>query len=338
MGNLNFTYSSASKELEAPPFFYLGALEKKGIAEKKCLNSSTYGFNGMERDDELNGVGNSYNTHFRQYDPRIARWFSLDPKMKKFTSFSPYNFSLNTPTILNDPRGDDPITAVLDATVAFGLEAGLDFLTMYLLEDKSVEEAFDNISWGAASYEAGKAYVLSSFSLPGTVTATKIYKVSKTRIGKVTTAIVVGMAEEIGKKYEKGDYNDENGEFDFDLVNFEEVFWTSVLNTLVEQGFEGKIDEIIDNLDEATKDVLKQKGLLAELENGTRTRATVDPNAAQARINKGNKTIKKETAKKVVVKGAEESTKKTVEAGANEVKIQSEEPKSSVSEYKIKKS
>jgi RHS repeat-associated protein len=64
-----------------------------------------YGFNGMEKDDELKGEGNSYTTEFRQYDPRIGRWFSTDPVYKEF--ISPYNAFSNIPTIMVDPRGDD---------------------------------------------------------------------------------------------------------------------------------------------------------------------------------------------------------------------------------------
>ncbi|MCP4520926.1 MAG: hypothetical protein GY827_04405 [Cytophagales bacterium] len=44
-----------------------------------------YGFNGMEKDDEVKGSGNSYTTHFRSYAPRLARWLSSDP-MKSHSS------------------------------------------------------------------------------------------------------------------------------------------------------------------------------------------------------------------------------------------------------------
>jgi len=37
-----------------------------------------YGYNGMELDNEVSGNGNSYTTEFRQYDPRLGRWKSLD--------------------------------------------------------------------------------------------------------------------------------------------------------------------------------------------------------------------------------------------------------------------
>ena len=38
-----------------------------------------YGFNGMEKDDELKGEGNSLNYTFRMHDSRVGRFFALDP-------------------------------------------------------------------------------------------------------------------------------------------------------------------------------------------------------------------------------------------------------------------
>ncbi|WP_341903563.1 RHS repeat-associated core domain-containing protein [Fluviicola taffensis] len=64
-----------------------------------------YGFNGMEKDDEVKGSGNSYSTEFRQYDPRLGRWLSIDPVTKEHRS--PYDGFNNNPIIYVDPRGDD---------------------------------------------------------------------------------------------------------------------------------------------------------------------------------------------------------------------------------------
>ncbi|MFN8714196.1 MAG: RHS repeat domain-containing protein [Bacteroidota bacterium] len=66
-----------------------------------------YGFNGMEMDKEAKGgAGLSYTTEFRQYDPRVGRWFSPDPIVKVFES--PYAAFLNNPVLLSDPSGLDP--------------------------------------------------------------------------------------------------------------------------------------------------------------------------------------------------------------------------------------
>ena len=60
----------------------------------------------MEKDDEVKGVGNSYTTLFRAYDPRLGRWLSLDPKSVETPWQSPYAGMDNNPIRFNDPLGD----------------------------------------------------------------------------------------------------------------------------------------------------------------------------------------------------------------------------------------
>ncbi|NQY11216.1 MAG: hypothetical protein HRT71_17095 [Flavobacteriales bacterium] len=69
------------------------------------VDSYRYGFNGMEKDDEVKGNGNSYTTQFRQYDPRIGRWMSVDALTDKFPELSPYQFADNTPLWATDIDG-----------------------------------------------------------------------------------------------------------------------------------------------------------------------------------------------------------------------------------------
>jgi RHS repeat-associated protein len=64
-----------------------------------------YAYNGMEVDGEVSGDGNSYTTEFRQYDPRLGRWKSLDPLMAKFPWMSPYVAFDNNPVFFTDPLG-----------------------------------------------------------------------------------------------------------------------------------------------------------------------------------------------------------------------------------------
>ena len=54
-----------------------------------------YGFQGQEKDDEIKGEGNSYNFTFRMHDPRIGRFFTVDPLERKYPWNSPYAFSEN---------------------------------------------------------------------------------------------------------------------------------------------------------------------------------------------------------------------------------------------------
>jgi len=76
------------------------------IASRSAVGTSyKYGYNGMEKDDEVSGEGNSYTTEFRQYDPRLGRWKSLDPLMMQFPWMSPYVAFDNNPIYFVDPYG-----------------------------------------------------------------------------------------------------------------------------------------------------------------------------------------------------------------------------------------
>ncbi|MBT0813070.1 hypothetical protein KIH41_17410 [Litoribacter ruber] len=66
-----------------------------------------YGFNGMERDDEWKGKGNTDTTEFRQYDARVGRWMSVDPlgDHPSQIGMSPYSAYWNNPIYYVDPTG-----------------------------------------------------------------------------------------------------------------------------------------------------------------------------------------------------------------------------------------
>lgn len=72
------------------------------------LSDYRFGYNGMEMDNEAKGNGNSYTTEFRQYDPRLGRWLSLDPLMMQFPEMSPYVAFDNNPVYFVDPYGLEP--------------------------------------------------------------------------------------------------------------------------------------------------------------------------------------------------------------------------------------
>ena len=73
--------------------------------ETQNIEDYRYAFQGMEQDNEVSGNGNSYTTQFRQYDPRLGRWKSLDPMMRKYPSMSPYVAYNNNPIYFVDPLG-----------------------------------------------------------------------------------------------------------------------------------------------------------------------------------------------------------------------------------------
>ena len=71
-------------------------------------DSYRYGYQGNEKDDEIQGEGNTYTSEFRSYDPRLGRYMSMDPYTTAFASHSPYSHALNNPIILVDKDGDFP--------------------------------------------------------------------------------------------------------------------------------------------------------------------------------------------------------------------------------------
>ncbi|MDQ3192778.1 MAG: hypothetical protein M3Q58_14380 [Bacteroidota bacterium] len=80
----------------------------------RSFNSSScrYGFQGQERDDEVKGSGNSLNYKYRMYDPRIGRFFAVDPLSPKYPFYSPYAFSGNRVIDARELEGLEPESVV----------------------------------------------------------------------------------------------------------------------------------------------------------------------------------------------------------------------------------
>lgn len=195
-----------------------------------------YAFNGMEGESELYGSGGAYSTFYRMYNSQLGRWFSVDPEHRKYPSHSPYSFANNAPLSFADPRGDDPVTAIGEAALAFGLEYGLAFFSAIVFDGESISGAFGkaNKELPAAGYEAGKAFLLAFVTPTGTALAQKVYKISQSKVGKLALEWVGTYVEEVFKMYINGEMNDEEGEFSTDLMV--DVLQEALSNTLVGVG------------------------------------------------------------------------------------------------------
>ena len=64
-----------------------------------------FAFNGMEKDDEVKGIGNSLDFGARIYDPRLGRFLSRDQLESNFVSWSTYTAFLDNPILIKDPTG-----------------------------------------------------------------------------------------------------------------------------------------------------------------------------------------------------------------------------------------
>lgn len=95
---------------ETPTFFGVD-YTKKSVARKVRINYSTfgaimpgrnynanqyrYGYQNQEMDNEVYGTGNLYAFEYRMDDPRLGRFWSIDPLAAKYPWNSPYAFSEN---------------------------------------------------------------------------------------------------------------------------------------------------------------------------------------------------------------------------------------------------
>jgi RHS repeat-associated protein len=82
-------------------------------------DSYRYGFNGMEKDDEVKGNGNSYDFGARIYDSRVGRWLSIDPLAAKYPAHSPYNGIGNNPILFLDPDGKEIVFGSTEAKKSY---------------------------------------------------------------------------------------------------------------------------------------------------------------------------------------------------------------------------
>jgi RHS repeat-associated protein len=75
-------------------------------------NGSNYrhGFNGQERDNEIDPTGSTYTAEYWEYDSRIGRRWNVDPIVKP--GESPYAAFSSNPILFSDPDGDNSVITV----------------------------------------------------------------------------------------------------------------------------------------------------------------------------------------------------------------------------------
>ncbi len=101
-----------------------------------------YGFQGQEMDNEVKGEGNSLNYTFRMHDPRVGRFFAVDPLAGKFPWWSPYQFSGNRTIDMIELEGLEYKSVKDDQELSWGehfrlwLEANYNLMTPFGFETK----------------------------------------------------------------------------------------------------------------------------------------------------------------------------------------------------------
>ena len=89
------SYYESEGIVEVHPFFADNALEKNASSKKNSCKCIQVWLNGMEKDDEISGKGNSWNYKFRMHNPRVGRFFSVDSLDHDYPWNPPYAFAEN---------------------------------------------------------------------------------------------------------------------------------------------------------------------------------------------------------------------------------------------------
>jgi RHS repeat-associated protein len=96
-----------------------------------------YGFQGQEADNEVKGEGNSVNYKYRMHDPRIGRFFAVDPLAPEYPHNSPYAFSENVVINAVELEGLEKIFVYNEYTNTKGV---LDVEYSHHVIDKTLKE------------------------------------------------------------------------------------------------------------------------------------------------------------------------------------------------------
>lgn len=207
------------------------------IEERNNIWNTPYLFNAKEFDEET-GL---YYYGERYYDPRLSLWMSSDPMMEKYPSLSPYSYTFNNPIRLKDYKGEEPITAIIEGVTAFGLSAGIDLISNWIIEGKDFQTAFRSVSSGTAAVD-GLATCGISIFISGAGTAKTMAKIANSKAGKITIDIVQTMVTTVIGKFENGDYNS------FKDIDLTDDFMEATITSLVGNKMGKRADELLESL------------------------------------------------------------------------------------------
>lgn len=95
-GEYTFLFEAVEDNAACRFFIYDVLITHVGqVLDCEGVKGYCFGFQGQEKDDELKGAGNSVNYTYRKHDPRLGRFFAVDPLAAEYPWNSPYAFSEN---------------------------------------------------------------------------------------------------------------------------------------------------------------------------------------------------------------------------------------------------
>ena len=229
---------AVSQHVEYVPF---GEVFIEELSSSAKLNTP-FLFNGKELDEET-GL---YYYGARYYDPRTSLWLSTDPMELKYPNVSTYAYCLNNPIKHFDYEGGEPIGAIVEGVVSFGVSAGVDFVSNWLIGGQDVKTALSNVSWSSAIFD-GISTAGLSLIINGTGSATTLAKIAKSKSGKITYDIVQNLISNITENFEIGKYES------FSDIEFKTEFLWATVEALLYNGFNSRAEELMESFRDSNK-------------------------------------------------------------------------------------
>jgi RHS repeat-associated protein len=261
-----------------------------------------YGFNGMEKDDEVKGsTGTVFSTTWRGYNSRLGRWWSVDPMTNVLPSESPYNFANNIPTVGADPAGD-----ICPPCIAIALLAGaLTYPTIAANPTGNPEQ--DAIAIANAQEIQAKWVVYTLFSAgvaSGAITAEIFLEEVSTQYG---TQVLFKSIESY----------DENGK-----INVANVLFDAAANIDVFDAAFGKFsgNKILDNVLTAAIDITPEEAQILGLNKDVKSASldlVLNSIAGETKIVKGKYSSILDKAKSKAQEVAGDELKKAFQTNNN---------------------
>ena len=143
-------------DVESVSDYYPYGMQMPGRHGSENSDSYRYGFQAQEKDDEVKGAGNSLNYKYRMHDPRIGRFFAVDPLAPIYSYNSPYAFSENRVIEGIELEG---LEVFFSATGAYiGMLGDVNNREIQVVPEKNLREAKKYISWAQDLSENGQMY------------------------------------------------------------------------------------------------------------------------------------------------------------------------------------
>ena len=208
------------------------------VDEHSSSEDLPYKFNGKQFDEET-GL---YYYGARYMNPMASLWYGVDPLAEKYPTVGGFVYCIGNPVRLVDPDGNTPWAAVAEGIGTFVLDAGVDFLSNWILEGQDYKSAFRNVAWGAAIIDGATSAAISAF-VDGAGTSRAIEKIVSSSKGRRVLGLIISITQSmltsIAEDFETGKISS------FADINLTSKFLEATVSTLLENKLNKKAEELL---------------------------------------------------------------------------------------------